>query len=57
MKTAEMRMGVAQQFHAILFGTGECLFMAMDHACRVFFHGAQSDEALALQSSGQYRER
>ena len=45
-----MRVCVAQQLHAILFGTGERLFMAMDHSRRIVFHGAQTDETLALQS-------
>ena len=54
---AEVRVRVAQQLHAILFRTGERLFMAMDHSGRIVFHGAHANEALAFQGLARYRAR
>ena len=43
----EVGVGVLEQFHAVLLGTGEGLLVAEDDARRVFFHLAEGDEALA----------
>ena len=46
---AEVRVGVAQQFQAVLLGTGEGLLVPVDDAGGIVFHRAQPDEALAHQ--------
>ena len=51
----KVRARVTQQLHAILFRTGQRLFMAMDHSSRIVFHRAQADEALAFQSLAAVR--
>ena len=46
----EVSVGVLEQFHAVLLGTGEGLLVAEDDARRILFHLAERDEALADQS-------
>ena len=46
----EVGVGVLEQFHAVLLGTGEGLLVAEDDARGVVFHLAEGDEALADQA-------
>ena len=46
----EVGVGVLEQFHAVLLGTGEGLLVAEDDARGIFFHLAEGDEALADQA-------
>ena len=46
----EVRVGVLEQLHAVLLGTGEGLLVAEDDARRILFHLAERDEAFADQA-------